>query len=80
MVQGQEFRERKTRQIRTDIKQTTLTILLEAVYCQEVHPFSFYAACDLLQVRVFFWFYSVDKPSKNTSLKLKIKYRKQINK
>lgn len=61
MVQGQQFREQKTRQIRTDIKQTTLTILLEAVYCQEVNPFSFYAACDLLQVALYYKFDHVIK-------------------
>ena len=58
---GQQFKEQKTRQIRTDIKQTTLAILLEAVYCQEVDPFSFVAACDLLQVALYYKFDHVIK-------------------
>ena len=36
-------------------------ILLEAVYCQDVDPFSFYAACDLLQVALYYQFDHVIK-------------------
>ena len=61
MVQSSDFREKNDKQIKTNIKETTLKTLLNAVYCQDVDPFSFHAACDLLQVALYYKFDHVIK-------------------
>ena len=60
-MQSSNFREKNDKQIKTNIKETTLKTLLNAVYCQDVDPFSFHAACDLLQVALYYKFDHVIK-------------------
>jgi len=61
MLQGADFVEKTENIVKTNVKSQTLRNLLDAVYCQDVDPFGFHQACDLLQVALYYNFNHVVK-------------------
>ena len=50
------FKEGTDKRIQTNVKETTLRNLLDAVYCQDVSSLTFTQACDLLQTALYYEF------------------------
>ena len=61
MLQSGDFSEKTENLVKTNVKAQTIRNLLDAVYCQDIDPFGFHQACDLLQVALYYNFNHVVK-------------------